>query len=71
MPYLIVSDVARRIGANPRDISDLFYRRALRDDLCPIVGGRRMISEDYIEVIRAALKRAGRPVRSQEQLAHA
>jgi hypothetical protein len=59
---LSVSAVARRIGANPRDISDLFYSRKLRDDLCPVVGGRRTIPANYIELIRAALKRAGRPV---------
>src|SRR5689334_20191585 len=44
---LSVSDAARRLGANPRDISDLFYKRQLRDDLCPIVAGRRLIPESY------------------------
>ena len=57
---LSVSEVARRIGAKPRDISDLFYRRELRDDLCPIVAGRRLIPESYIDVIRMALKRRAR-----------
>lgn len=61
---LIVSEVARRLGAKPKDISDLFYRRELRDDLCPIVGGRRLIPDDYLEIIRSALKRAGKPVQS-------
>ena len=60
--YYTVSQVARQLGASPRDISDLFYRRTLRDDLCPILGGRRLIPGSYIETIRAALKRAGRPV---------
>lgn len=60
--YLTVSQVARQIGANPRDISDLFYRRALRDDLCPLMGGRRFIPPDYIETVRAALLRAGRTI---------
>jgi hypothetical protein len=60
--YLSCSEVARRISANPRDISDLFYRRTLRDDLCPIVAGRRLIPVTYIDLIVAALKRAGRPV---------
>jgi hypothetical protein len=54
-----VSEAARRIGAKPRDISDLFYNRKLRDDIAPIVGGRRLIPEDYLDVIRMALKRAG------------
>ena len=62
MPYLSVSEAARRLGARPKDISDLFYRRMLRDDLCPIVAGRRLIPEDYLDRSAAALKRQGRPV---------
>jgi hypothetical protein len=62
MSHLNVSEAARQLGARPRDISDLFYKRALRDDLCPIVGGRRMIPTDSLEMIRMALKRNGRPV---------
>ena len=58
MVYLLsVSDIARRLGASPRDISDLFYRRELRDDICPIVAGRRLIPESYIPQIEAALRR--------------
>lgn len=60
MSYLSVSEAARRLGTKPRAISDLFYKRELRDDLCPIVGGRRLIPECYIEVIAIALRRAGR-----------
>jgi hypothetical protein len=62
MPFTTVSEAARRLGANPKDISTLFYTRQLRDDLCPIVAGRRMIPTDYVDVIAAALKRAGKPV---------
>lgn len=62
MHYLTVSQAARRLGARPRDISDLFYRRHLRDDLCPIVGGRRMIPESYLDLIAAAFRRQGRPL---------
>jgi hypothetical protein len=62
MDYLCVSDAARRLGAKPKDISDLFYRRTLRDDLCPIVAGRRLIPENYLDIIAQALKRARRPV---------
>jgi hypothetical protein len=66
MPELFtVSDVARQLDASPRDISDLFYRRTLRDDLCPIVGGRRLIPPDYVEFIQAALRRAGRPCKRE------
>jgi hypothetical protein len=66
---LFVSDAARRLGANPKDITDLFYRRVLRDDLAPIIGGRRIIPEEMLPVIHMALKRAGRPVR--QGVAHA
>jgi hypothetical protein len=62
MPYLSVSEAARRLGARPRDISDLFYQRVLRDDLCPITAGRRMIPVDYLDCIVQALKRSGRTV---------
>lgn len=60
--HLSVSQAARQLGANPKDISDLFYRRRLRDDLCPVVAGRRMIPEDYLDIIAMALTRAGRRV---------
>ena len=59
---LSVSEVARRIGARPKDISDLFYCRELRDDLCPIVAGRRLIPETYLPTIRRVLCRHNRPV---------
>lgn len=59
---LSVGEAARQLGANPKDISDLFYRRELRDDLCPIVGGRRVIPGGYLDAIRSALKRRGRIV---------
>ncbi len=67
MSVLTVSDVARRLGANPKDISDMFYRRELRDDLCPVVGGRRLIPEDYIPVIRTALERNGKTIRCSDR----
>ena len=62
---LSVSDVARRLGAKPKDISDLFYKRELRDDLCPVVAGRRLIPESYLDQIEAALRRNGRIVRGR------
>ena len=62
---LSVSEVARRLGAKPKDISDLFYSRELRDDIAPIVAGRRLIPEDYIEVIRTVLLRNKRQVSEQ------
>lgn len=61
--HFFVSDAARRpsrsLGTEipPRAISDLFYKRLLRDDLCPIVGGRRLIPRDYLPSIEDALRR--------------
>ena len=62
---LSVSEVARRLGAIPKDISDSFYARELRDDVAPVVAGRRLIPESYIEVIRTVLQRNGRQVSSR------
>lgn len=59
--HLSVSEAARRLRARPRDISDLFYRRRLRDDLCPIVAGRRLIPQEYMEIIALELRRSGLP----------
>lgn len=59
-PRLIVSEVARRIGARPKDISDLFYLRRLDDKKCPVVGGRRLIPVDYIPEIEKTLRQFGR-----------
>lgn len=67
MDHMCVSDVARALGAHPKDISDLFYRRELRDDLCPIVAGRRLIPREYLEEIRLALRRHGRPVATTQR----
>ncbi len=60
MDYLIVSEVARRIGARPKDISDAFYRRLLDDTRCPIIGGRRLIPLDYVATVEATLRDLGR-----------
>ena len=60
---LSVGDVARRLNVRPSQVTQLFYERRLRDDLCPIVGGRRLIPHDYVEVIAMELKRKGVSVR--------
>ena len=58
MDYLSVSDAARELGAKPKHISDLLYQRELRDDLCPIVAGRRLIPRGYLpEILKALIKR--------------
>jgi hypothetical protein len=62
---LTVSDVARALSqelgvdVGPRDLSELFYRRLLSDDLCPIVGGRRLISRSYLPEILDVLRARG------------
>lgn len=53
---LSVSEVARKIGCRPREISDLFYSRRLDDERCPIVGRRRVIPADYVAEIRRVVK---------------
>ena len=60
MSHHTVSEVARRLGVRPREISDLFYQRRLSDERCPIVGGRRLIPPDYVPTISTALKARGR-----------
>lgn len=62
VPYLSVGDAARRLGVQPRIVTMLFYQQKLRDDLCPIIGGRRVIPETYLSMIELVLKRAGRIV---------
>jgi hypothetical protein len=68
---LTVSDAARELVVKPRDISDLFYKRALREDIAPIVGGRRLIPRAYLDVVAMELRRAGKlPPLPREAVAH-
>lgn len=78
MPELLtVSDASRRLSeqlgeeVKPRAISTLFYQRELRDDLCPIVGGRRLIPVDYLPLIVMALRRRGSLKPAAVETAHA
>ena len=63
--HVTVSEAARALTeewgsiVRPRDISNLFYARELRDDLCPIIGGRRLIPLDYLAMIAIQLRRRG------------
>lgn len=56
---LSVGDVAHRLGVRPAQVTALFYERRLRDDLCPIVSGRRLIPPSYVGLIAAALRHKG------------
>ena len=74
--FFTVSEAARELegmvngGVRPRDISTLFYQRELRDDLCPIVGGRRLIPRNYLDVIAMALRRKGLVKSANPEVAH-
>lgn len=57
---LSVGETAKRIGARAPDITSAFYNGRLRDDLCPLVGGRRLIPESYVPMIEMVLRRAGK-----------
>jgi hypothetical protein len=57
-----VSDVARMLGVAPAQISQLFYERQVRDDLAPVVAGRRIMGGEVIPIIARALRRKGATV---------
>jgi hypothetical protein len=59
MSVFTVSQVARRFGVAPYTLSTLFYKRALNDELCPVVSGRRIIPAEYLPEIEAELRRRG------------
>ena len=58
-PTCSVSGVARRLGVPPPVISNLFYRRELSDEVCPVVDGRRLIPAHYVAVIERLLRDRG------------
>jgi hypothetical protein len=68
MSFLTVSDVARRCQVRPRDLSDLFYQRKLDDSRCPIVGGRRLIPQDFLPEIEATLAAHGMRAPAKESV---
>ena len=65
MQQMMVSQVARDITArtghtvSPQVVANLFYRRQLDDERCPIVGRFRLIPRDYIPEIEAVLRTRG------------
>ena len=63
---LSVGDVARHLNVRPAQVTQLFYERRLRDDLAPIVAGRRLISPELVPVIVMELRRKGIRVQTPE-----
>lgn len=61
-------EVGRLLGrtVTPREITALFYDRAVPDDLGPVVGGRRMIRPEAVEVIVAALRQKAAAKQQEE-----
>lgn len=70
MPFLTVSDAARKLGVSPRDVSDLFYRRIIPDDSAPIVDGRRAIPDDLMWLIESKLQGMGKLRRKIKGVVH-
>ena len=66
MEYLSVGDVANILDVPPPKITDLFYKREVRADQCPVVGGRRLIPPRYVAVIAMVLRGKGIKVRNPE-----
>lgn len=60
-------EISRRVGeeVRPRDITLLFYDRALPDNAAPVISGRRVIPESLLSDIVAALRARGRLPQSQ------
>jgi len=60
-----VSQAAREISKqagvtiSPHLISNLFYRRELDDDACPIIGTARIIPASYLSAIADVLRKRG------------
>ena len=60
MQFLSVGHAAKLLGVAPKVISDALYRGAIRDDLAPVLAGRRLIDQAAIPVLEMALRRAGK-----------
>jgi len=58
--YFLTGELAKRWGILPKIITDCFYQGKLRDDICPVVSGRRIIPDWYIEHIERVLRREGK-----------
>ncbi len=57
---LTTGQVAAQLGVRPKLITDLFYAGRLRENVCPVQSGRRLIPENYVEEVARALRTAGK-----------
>ena len=63
--WLSITDAAREVTSmlgqlvRPRDISNLLYDRELREDFCPKIGNRHVVSRAYVPEIARILRRKG------------
>jgi hypothetical protein len=55
------AQVGRRLGreVSPREITSLLYDRRVPEHLAPVVGGRRLIHPEAVELIVAVLRARG------------
>jgi hypothetical protein len=67
MEVLFASEVAAVVGhrlgraVSPREVTDLFYRKKVPDELGPVVGGRRVIKVEAVDLITRLLAITPRP----------
>lgn len=54
------SQVARKLGCSPVDVSQVFYRRLIPDSAAPIVGRSRQIPEALIPQVAEKLRQIGK-----------
>lgn len=54
----VAAEVGRRLEreVTPREVTALFYDRVMPDYLGPVVGGRRLIRVDAVDLIAAVLR---------------
>lgn len=64
--FLTVGQVSKRLGILPKHVTDAFYAGKLRNDICQVVSGRRLIPDWYVEHIERVLRREGKLAMTQE-----
>ena len=54
----VAAAVSRRLGrtVTPREVTALFYEMKVSDELGPVVGGRRVIRPEAVEIITELLR---------------